>query len=85
MYSDQPGSILITSARGQQYTIVAVKLDGNYIDAKPMKSRTTTELTKAYTWIYARWKTTGVICPSWHVLDNEAPAEFLEAIHENGC
>ncbi len=27
----------------------------------------------------------GVICPNWHVLDNKAPAEFLEAIRENGC
>jgi hypothetical protein len=50
-----------------------------------MKSRTAKELTEAYKKIYARWKATGVICPNWHVLDNEAPAEFLEAIHENGC
>ena len=65
--------------------MVAVELDGNYIDAEPMKSRTAKELTEAYKRIYARWKATGVICPNWHVLDNKAPAEFLEAIRANGC
>jgi hypothetical protein len=65
--------------------MVAVKLDGNIIDAEPMKSRTANELTEAYKKIYARWKATGVICPNWHVLDSKAPAEFLEAICENGC
>ena len=65
--------------------MVAVKLDGNYIDADPMKSRSAKELTKAYKIIYARWKARGVICPKWHVLDNEAPVEFLEAIWVNGC
>jgi hypothetical protein len=85
MYTDQPGRFQITSAQGHKYTMVAVELDGNYIDAEPMKSRTAKELTEAYTRIYARWKATGVICPNWHVLDNETPAEFLETIRENGC
>jgi hypothetical protein len=85
MYSDQIGRFPITSAGGHKYTMVAVELDGNYIDAKPMKSRSARELTEAYTRIYARWKATGVICPNWHILDNEAPEEFLEAIRENGC
>ena len=65
--------------------MVAVKLDGNYIDAEPLKSRSTKDLIEAYKTIYARWKATGVICPNWHVIDNEAPAAFLEAIRENGC
>ncbi len=85
MYTDQPGCFPITSAQGHKYTMVAVKLDGNYIDAEPTKSRTAKECTEAYKQIYARWKAMGVICPNWHVLDNKAPAEFLEAIRENGC
>jgi hypothetical protein len=85
MYTDQPGSFPITSAQGHKYTMVAVELDVNYIDAEPMKSRTAKELTEAYKQIYARWKATGIICPNWHVLDNKAPAEFLEAICKNGC
>ena len=37
MYTDQPGRFPITSAGGHKYTMVAVELDGNYIDAEPMK------------------------------------------------
>ncbi len=85
MYTNQPGCFPITSAQGHKYTIVVVELDGNYIDAEWMKSRTAKELTEAYKKIYARWKATVVICPNWHVLDNKAPAEFLETIRENGC
>jgi hypothetical protein len=85
MYTDQPGRFPITSAQGHRYMMVAVELDGNYIHAEPMKSRSATELTSAYQRIYARWKATGVICPNWHVLDNEAPAELVMAIRENRC
>ena len=85
MFTDQTGRFPITSAKGHKYTMVAVELDGNYIDAEPLKSRSAKDLTKAYKTIHARWKATGVICPNWHVLDNEAPATFLEAIRENGC
>ena len=65
--------------------MVAVELDGHYIDAEPMKARTTQELVKAYKTIWKRWEVTGVIAPNWHVMDNEAPAEFKPAIKENGC
>ena len=85
MYSDQTGRFPITSAGGHKYTMVAVELDGNYIDTEPMKSRSARELTEAYKRIYARWKATGVICLNWHILNNKAPEEFLEAIRENGC
>ena len=85
MYTDQPGRFPITSAGGHKYTMVTVQLDRNYIDAKPMKSRSAKELTEAYTRIYARWKATEAISPNWHILDNKAPAEFLEAIQANGC
>jgi hypothetical protein len=85
MYTDQTGCFPITSAKGHKYTMVAVELDGNYIDAKRLKLRSTKDLIDAYKTIYARWKATGVICPNWHVLDNKAPAKFLEAIQENGC
>ena len=35
MYTDQPGRFPITSAGGHKYTMVAVELDVNYIDAEP--------------------------------------------------
>ena len=65
--------------------MVTVELDGNYIDCKPTKSRHAKDLTSAYQNIFARWKATGVICPNWHILDNEAPEELKRAICENGC
>ena len=37
MYTDQPGRFPITSTGRHKYTMVAVELDGNYIDAEPMK------------------------------------------------
>jgi hypothetical protein len=65
--------------------MVAVELDGNYINAQPLKSRKAAELTRGYKAIHNRWKATGVIAPNWHILDNEAPEEFKQAIRENKC
>jgi hypothetical protein len=38
MYSDQTGRFPIKSARGNKYIMVAVELDGNYIDVEPLQS-----------------------------------------------
>jgi hypothetical protein len=83
IFSNQTGNIL--SARGNKYILVAVELDGNYIDGEPLQSRSAKSLTKAYQAIFQRWKVTGVICLKWHILNNEAPEELKEAIHENKC
>lgn len=85
MYSNQTGRFPITSARGNKYIMVAVELDGNFIDAEPLKTRKAKDLTKAYQSIFRRWKSTGAILPNWHILDNEAPEELKQAIHENKC
>ena len=85
MYTDQTGRFPLTSSRGNKYIMVAVEMDGNYIDAEPMRARTTKELVAAYQAIFKQWKATGVICPNWHVLDNEAPEDLKQAIRENGC
>ena len=85
MFTDQTGKFPITSACGNKYIMVAVELDGNYIDVEPLQSRTSKSLTKAYQAIFQRWKATGVICPNWHILDNEAPEELKQAIRENKC
>eukprot|EP00804_Cyclotella_cryptica_P023552 CCRYP_018913-RA/>CCRYP_018913-RA protein AED:0.17 eAED:0.19 QI:0/0/0/1/0.25/0/5/0/1080 len=85
MYTDQTGRVPIVSSRGNKYIMVAVELDGNYIDCEPMRDRTTKSLVTAYQTIFTRWKQTGVISPNWHILDNEAPEEFKLAIRDNGC
>ena len=73
MYMDQMGCFTITSSWRNKYQMVAVKLDGNYIDAKPMKTRATQEPIQAYqnTW---KWCTEIIIIsPNWHILDNKVP------------
>ena len=85
MFFDQTGKFPITSACGNKYIMVAVELDGNYIDGKPLQSRSAKSLTKAYQAIFQRWKATGVICPNWHILDIKAPEELKDAIRENKC
>ncbi len=62
MFSDQTGKFPITSACGNKYIMVAVELDGNYINGEPLQSRSAKSLTKAYQAIFQRWKATGVIC-----------------------
>ncbi len=37
MHSDQTGCFPTTSSKGNQYIMVLVEVDGNYIDAEPMK------------------------------------------------
>jgi hypothetical protein len=72
MYTDQTGRFPVTSSRGNKYIMVAVELDGNYIDAEPIKSRKAENLIKGYNAIWNRWEDSGVISPNWHILDNEA-------------
>ena len=85
MFSDQMGKFRSTSACSNKYIMVAVELDGNYIDGEPLQSRSAKSLTKAYQAIFQHWKATGVICPNWHILDNKAPEMLKQAIHENKC
>eukprot|EP00956_Cyclotella_meneghiniana_P011678 scaffold16433_cov32-Cyclotella_meneghiniana.AAC.4 len=86
MYTDQSGPFPRKSRRSNQYIMVEVELDGNYIDAEALKTRNAADLTAAHQKIFSRWKATGVICPNWHVLDkNEAPEKFKQAIRENNC
>jgi hypothetical protein len=85
MYSDQTGKFPISSAQGNKYIMVAVEIDGNYIDCEPIQSRKAKALTNAYQAVFRRWKTTVVICPNWHILNNEAPEELKQVIRENNC
>ena len=40
MYTDQTGAFPVTSSHGHKYVIVMCEVDGNHIDAEPMKSKT---------------------------------------------
>lgn len=85
MYSNQTGKFPITSAQGHKYIMVAVELDGNYINEEAMTTRSAESLTKAYKVIKTRWDAIGVITLNWHMLDNGAPELLKQAICESGC
>jgi hypothetical protein len=85
MFSNQTGKFPITPAYGNKYIMVTVELDGNYIDCEPPQSRPAKSLTKAYQAIFQCWTATGVICPNWHILNNKAPEELMQAICKNKC
>ena len=85
MYTDQTSCFPITSRHSHKYIMVAVELDGNYIDAECMKSRNTNTLILAYQTIQQQWKDSQVISVNWHVLNNEAPCKLKATIWCNGC
>ena len=80
MYTDQPGRFPATSSNGNQYIMVLVEVDGNYIDAEPMKNRSAGSMIKAYLALWARLTATGTIR---HLMDNEASAELKTEIRKN--
>ena len=61
MYTDQPGRFPATSSNGNQYIMVLVEVDGNYIDAEPMKNRSAGSMIKTYLALWARLTATGTI------------------------
>ena len=72
------------SSHGHKYLMVAVEMDGNYIDAKPMKTRDAKECIRAYLMIWSRWKASKVIALNLCKMGNKAPKELKQIIHESG-
>jgi hypothetical protein len=83
MHSDQTGRFPATSSKGNQYVMVSVKVDGNFIDAEPMKIRSEGAMIKAYQALWLRLTASGTVKPKTHILDNEASAEFKREIQKN--
>ena len=76
MYTDQTGRFPATSTRGNQYIMVLVEVNGNYIDVEPMKNRKEGSIIKAYQTMWARLTASGIVKPLTHLLDNEASAAY---------
>ena len=83
MHSDQTGRFPATSSRGNQYIMVLVEVDGNYIDAEPMKSKSEGSIITAYLALWARLTAKGTVKPTMHILDNEASAAYKAEIMKN--
>lgn len=85
MFTDQTGKFPVTSSRSNKYLMVAVEVNGNYINGEPMKSQEAKSLVQFYQAIMDRWSATKVIAPNRHVLDNKCPKELKQAITANDC
>ncbi len=48
MHTNQPGRFSATSSSGNQYIMVLVEVDGNYINTEPMKNRSAGLMVKSY-------------------------------------
>ena len=83
MYTDQTGRFPATSTRGNQYIMVLVEVDGNYIDAEPMKNKTEGSMIKTYLILWTRLTASGTVRPKTHLLDNEASSAFKAEIRKN--
>jgi hypothetical protein len=83
MHTDQSGCFPATSSAGTKYIMTLVKVDGNYINAEPMKDRTAGSMIKAYLALWNRLTATGVIKPTRHLLDNKASTELKVEINKN--
>ncbi len=68
--------------------MMLVEVDGNYINAEPMKDRTARSMIKVYLALWNCLTATGAIKPATHLLDNEASAELkaeIKKLHNPIC
>jgi hypothetical protein len=82
IHTNQTGQFPAISSKGNQYIMILV-VDGNFIDAEPMKNKSEGLMIKAYQALWARLTTSGTVKPKTHILDNEASTEFKKEIRKN--
>ena len=75
VYSDQTGRFPHTSSRGTKYIMIFYDYDSNAILAEPLKSRSGSELLRAFSKLHQHLTDRG-LRPSLQILDNECPAQL---------
>jgi hypothetical protein len=75
MYTDQTGRFPAKSSSGK-YIMVLVKIDSNFIDAEPMKSKTEDAIINAYLNLWKQITASNTVRPKMHMLDNKASDKF---------
>ncbi len=83
MQSNQTGRFPATSCKGNQYIMVLVEVDGNYIDAEPMKNKSEGPIIKAYLILWTRLTEPGTVQPITHILDNKVSERYKAEIKKN--
>ncbi len=72
MYTDQTGGFPANSSSGHKYITVSVKIDSNFIEAEPMKSKTEDAMINAYLNLWKQITASKTVKPKMHMLDNKA-------------
>ncbi len=83
MYSRQTSRFPTTSSRGNKYIMVLVEVDGNYINAEPMKNKLEGSMIKAYLVLWNQLTASGTVKPKAHIMDNEASEEYKKEMQKN--
>ncbi len=82
MFTDQTGCFPHLSQSGNQYIMVVYHSDSNLILMEAMRNRTECEIIAAYERIMKRTRKANLTIKK-HILDNEASANYKEAIANN--
>jgi hypothetical protein len=82
-HSDQTGCFPVTSSSRNKYIMVLVEENENFIDAEPMKNKTSGLMIKVYLALWKQSSASGTVKPTLHLLDNEASEEFKAGIRKN--
>jgi hypothetical protein len=80
MHSDQTGHFPATSSKGNQCIMVLVEVDGNYINAEPMKNKSECSIIKTYLILWTMLTELGTVQPITHILDNEVSEAYKAEI-----
>jgi hypothetical protein len=76
MHGNQTGCFPATLSRENKYNMVLVEVDGNYIDAEPMKNKSAGEMIKAYLALWIRLTALSTLQLTMHIMDNKASEEY---------
>jgi hypothetical protein len=83
MHSNQTGLFPATSSKGNQYIMVLVEVNGNYINAEPMKNKSEGSIIKAYLTLWTRLMESGTVQPVTHIFDNKVSDAYKAEIKKN--
>jgi hypothetical protein len=84
MHSNQTGHFPATSSKGNQYIMVLVQVDGNYIGEEPMKNKSEGSIIKAYLTLWTRLTELSIVQPITHILDSKV-SESYKAERKKKC
>ena len=70
-------------AKGNQNIMVLVEVDGNYIDAEPMKNKSEGSIKKVYLILWTRLMELGTVQPKINILDNKVSEAYKAEIKKN--